>query len=82
LKFARIATDEWRIRPLKCKDAYLMFDGAEPAVRLVAGYSLSSRMRGVGRPTITPARSIAAERYWVGDPDKDFMTGGPEKITT
>jgi hypothetical protein len=61
--FARIAADEWRIRPLKCKDAYLMFDGAEPAVRLVAGYSLSSRMRGVGQPTITPARSIAAARY-------------------
>jgi mannose-6-phosphate isomerase-like protein (cupin superfamily) len=38
-EFARIAADESRIRRLKGKSVYLMFDVAEPADKLVAGYT-------------------------------------------
>ncbi len=38
-EFARISHDETRIRRLKGKNVYMMFDVAEPADKLVAGYT-------------------------------------------
>jgi len=38
-EFARVAADESRIRHLKGKDVYMMFDVSEPADKLVAGYT-------------------------------------------
>lgn len=38
-KFAEIRRDETRIRHLKGKDVFLMFDVSEPADKLVAGYT-------------------------------------------
>ena len=38
-EFARISQDESRIRRLKGKNVYLMFDVGEPADKLVAGYT-------------------------------------------
>ncbi|MDX2154821.1 MAG: 5-deoxy-glucuronate isomerase [Bryobacteraceae bacterium] len=38
-RFASVSTNEARIRRLKGKDVYLMFDVEEPAEKLVAGYT-------------------------------------------
>ncbi|MGH9659125.1 MAG: 5-deoxy-glucuronate isomerase [Bryobacteraceae bacterium] len=38
-EFAKLSRDESRIRRLKGKDVYLMFDVGEPADKLVAGYT-------------------------------------------
>jgi len=38
-RFAEISRDESRIRHLKGKDVYLMFDVSEPADKLIAGYT-------------------------------------------
>ncbi len=39
-KWAEMSRDERRIRHLKCKDVFLMFDVSEPADKLIAGYTL------------------------------------------
>lgn len=132
-----VAHDERRIRHLKGKDVFLMFDVSEPADKLIAGYTLFqsfqrsypphnhtdqeevyiftaghgamevyadeetksfvfSVQRGdaVTIPLLNyhPVFSqeeplefiwcIAGNRYWVGDKNKDFMTGKVAKLTT
>jgi len=129
--------NEKRIRHLKGKDVFLMFDVSEPAEKLVAGYTIFqphqrsypphnhtdqeeiyifTKGRGsmefyADEESKTFVRSvnegdavtipilnyhpvfsqeeelhfiwcIAGERYWVGDKNKDFMTGKVEKLTT
>lgn len=135
--FAEISQDESRIRHLKGKDVYMMFDVSEPAEKLVAGYTFFqagqrswpphnhtdqeevyifidgngamevyespetlSFVHSVNRgdmvtipylnyhPVFSQAEPlqfiwcIAGERYWVGDKNKDFMSGGTGPITT
>jgi len=129
--------DEKRIRHLKGKDVFLMFDVSESADKLVAGFTLFqpnqrswpphnhtdqeeiyifTKGRGAmsvyaQEETNTFVRSvkegdavtipilnyhpvftqeeelhfiwcIAGERYWVGDKNKDFLTGMVNKLTT
>jgi mannose-6-phosphate isomerase-like protein (cupin superfamily) len=135
--FADFSQREERIRRLKGKNVYLMFDVSEGADKLVAGYTFfepNARswpphnhtdqeeiyffIRGQGamevyaepetlsfvhsvtegdavsipylnyHPVFSQAEPlefiwcIAGERYWVGDKNKAFMTGGPDAITT
>ena len=135
--WSAFSKDESRIRHLKGKDVFLMFDVSEPADRLIAGFTLFqpnqrsypphnhtdqeeiyffTRGRGsmevyADEETKTFVRSvetgdavtiplmnyhpvfsqeeelhfiwcIAGERYWVGDKNKDFMSGKVEKLTT
>lgn len=129
--------DERRIRHLKGKDVFLMFDVSEPAEKLIAGFTLFqphqrswpphnhtdqeeiyifTKGRGAmevyaEEETKTFVRSvqegdavtipilnyhpvfsqdeelhfiwcIAGNRYWVGDKNKDFITGKVDKLTT
>ena len=129
--------DERRIRHLKGKDVFLMFDVSEPADRLIAGYTIfqphqrsypphnhtdqeeiyiftkgrgsmevyadeetKSFVRAVSEgdavtipllnyhPVFSQEEElhfiwcIAGNRYWVGDKNKDFMTGKVDKLTT
>jgi mannose-6-phosphate isomerase-like protein (cupin superfamily) len=136
-KWKEFSQDEKRIRHLKGKDVFLMFDVSESADKLIAGYTIFqphqrsypphnhtdqeeiyifTRGRGsmevyANEETKTFVRSvgegdavtipllnyhpvfsqdeelhfiwcIAGNRYWVGDKNKDFMTGKVEKLTT
>jgi mannose-6-phosphate isomerase-like protein (cupin superfamily) len=129
--------DERRIRHLRGKDVFLMFDVSEPADKLIAGYTIfqpgqrswpphnhtdqeeiyiftqgrgamevyddeetKSFVYSVGKgdavtipllnyhPVFSQAEElhfiwcIAGNRYWVGDKNKDFMTGKVGKLTT
>ncbi len=133
----QFSTDERRIRHLKGKDVFLMFDVSEPAEKLIAGFTLFqphqrswpphnhtdqeeiyifTKGRGAmevyaEEETKTFVRSvqegdavtipilnyhpvfsqeeelhfiwcIAGNRYWVGDKNKDFMSGKLDKLTT
>ena len=133
-KFSR---DETRIRHLKGKDVFLMFDVSEAADKLIAGFTLfqpqqrswpphnhtdqeeiyiftqgrgamsvyaddesMSFVRSVSEgdavtipflnyhPVFSQEEElhfiwcIAGNRYWVGDKNKDFMTGKVAKLTT
>jgi mannose-6-phosphate isomerase-like protein (cupin superfamily) len=130
-------TNEKRIRHLKGKDVFLMFDVSEPAEKLIAGFTLfqpgqrswpphnhtdqeeiyiftrgrgsmevyedeetKSFVRSVSEgdaitipllnyhPVFSQEQEldfiwcIAGNRYWVGDKNKDFMTGKVSKLTT
>jgi mannose-6-phosphate isomerase-like protein (cupin superfamily) len=136
-KWKEFSTNEQRIRHLKGKDVYLMFDVSEAADKLIAGFTLfQPRQRSwpphnhtdqeeiyiftQGRGSMEvyaeeetksfvqsvqegdavtipllnyhPVFSqdeelhfiwcIAGNRYWVGDKNKDFMTGKVDKLTT
>lgn len=136
-KWKQFSKDERRIRRLKGKDVFLMFDVSEQAERLIAGFTLFqphqrswpphnhtdqeeiyifTKGRGsmevyAEEETKTFVRSvqegdavtipilnyhpvfsqdeelhfiwcIAGNRYWVGDKNKDFMTGKVDKLTT
>lgn len=136
-KFSEISAREDRIRHLKGKDVYLMFDVGESADKLVAGYTFflpNSRswpphnhtdqeevyvfIQGRGAMEVYESPEnlsfvhsvekgdmvtipylnyhpvfsqdvplqfiwcIAGERYWIGDKNKDFMTGTTGPITT
>lgn len=129
--------NEKRIRHLKGKDVYLMFDVSESADKLIAGYTIfqphqrswpphnhtdqeeiyiftrgrgsmevyaeeetKSFVRSVSEgdavtipllnyhPVFSQEEElhfiwcIAGNRYWVGDKNKDFMTGKVDKLTT
>lgn len=129
--------DPARLRLLKGKKVYLMFDVTEPANRLMAGYTfyepetrawpphnhrdqeeIYSFIEGRGSMAVyetdesmsfvVPVETgdhvaiplmnyhpvfsqeeplafiwcIAGERYWVGDKNKDFMSGTVDKLTT
>lgn len=131
------ARDERRIRHLRGKDVFLMFDVSEPADKLIAGYTIfqpgqrswpphnhtdqeeiyiflqghgamevyadeetKSFVQSVGpgdavtipllnyHPVFSQAEElhflwcIAGNRYWVGDKNKDFLTGAVDKLTT
>ena len=133
----QFSKDERRIRHLKGKDVFLMFDVSEPAEKLIAGFTLFqphqrswpphnhtdqeeiyifTKGRGsmevyADEETKTFVHSvregdavtipllnyhpvfsqdeelhfiwcIAGNRYWVGDKNKDFMTGKVDKLTT
>jgi mannose-6-phosphate isomerase-like protein (cupin superfamily) len=133
----QFSKDERRIRHLKGKDVFLMFDVTEPAEKLIAGFTLFqphqrswpphnhtdqeeiyifTRGRGsmevyADEETKTFVRSvqegdavtipilnyhpvfsqdqeldfiwcIAGNRYWVGDKNKDFLSGKVDKLTT
>jgi mannose-6-phosphate isomerase-like protein (cupin superfamily) len=133
-KFSR---DERRIRHLKGKDVYLMFDVSEGADKLIAGFTIFQPRQRSWPPhnhtdqeeiyIFTQGRGamevyaddetksfvhsvsegdavtipflnyhpvfshdqelhfiwcIAGNRYWVGDKNKDFMTGKVDKLTT
>jgi mannose-6-phosphate isomerase-like protein (cupin superfamily) len=136
-RWKEFSKNEKRIRHLKGKDVFLMFDVSEPADKLIAGYTIfqphqrswpphnhtdqeeiyiftkgrgsmevyadeetKSFVRSVGEgdaitiPILNyhPVFSqedelhfiwcIAGNRYWVGDKNKDFMTGKVDKLTT
>jgi mannose-6-phosphate isomerase-like protein (cupin superfamily) len=136
-KWREFSSNEQRIRHLKGKDVFLMFDVSEKADKLMAGYTIfkpnqrswpphnhtdqeeiyiftkgrgsmevyadeesKSFVRSVGEgdavtiPLLNyhPVFSqedelhfiwcIAGNRYWVGDKNKDFMTGKVDKLTT
>jgi 5-deoxy-D-glucuronate isomerase len=136
-KWAEMSRDERRIRHLKGKDVFLMFDVGEPADKLIAGYTLFQPnqrswpphnhtdqeeiyifLKGQGamevyadeetksfvhsvkegdavtipilnyHPVFSHAEElhfiwcIAGNRYWVGDKNKDFMSGKVDKLTT
>ncbi len=136
-KWSEFSRDEKRIRHLKGKDVFLMFDVTEPADKLIAGFTLfqphqrswpphnhtdqeeiyiftkgrgsmevyadeetKSFVRSVkeGDAVTIPILNyhpvfsqeeelhfiwcIAGNRYWVGDKNKDFMTGKVDKLTT
>lgn len=136
-RWKEFSQDEKRIRHLKGKDVFLMFDVSEGADKLIAGYTIfqphqrswpphnhtdqeeiyiftkgrgsmevyadeetKSFVRSVGEgdavtiPLLNyhPVFSqedelhfiwcIAGNRYWVGDKNKDFMSGKVEKLTT
>ena len=136
-KWAEFSRDERRIRHLKGKDVFLMFDVGEPADKLIAGYTLFQPhqrswpphnhtdqeeiyifLKGQGAMevyadeetksfvhSVTPGDAvtipilnyhpvfshaeelhfiwcIAGNRYWVGDKNKDFLTGKVDKLTT
>jgi len=133
----QFSADEKRIRHLKGKDVFLMFDVSEKADKLMAGYTIfrphqrswpphnhtdqeeiyiftkgrgsmevyadeepKSFVRSVqeGDAVTIPLLNyhsvfsqeedlhfiwcIAGNRYWVGDKNKDFMTGKVDKLTT
>ena len=133
----KFCKDEKRIRHLKGKDVFLMFDVGEGAEKLIAGYTIfqpnqrswpphnhtdqeevyiftkgrgsmevyaeeetKSFVRSVGEgdavtipllnyhPVFSQEEElhfiwcIAGNRYWVGDKNKDFMTGKVDKLTT
>jgi mannose-6-phosphate isomerase-like protein (cupin superfamily) len=136
-KFAEFSKREARIRRLKGKDVYLMFDVGESADKLVAGYTFFQPfqrswpphnhtdqeevyffIRGTGSMEVYESPEtlsfvhnvgegdavtipilnyhpvfsqqdplefiwcIAGARYWVGDKNKDFMTGNLSSLTT
>ncbi len=136
-KWSEFSKDEKRIRHLKGKDVFLMFDVSEGADKLIAGYTIfqphqrsypphnhtdqeeiyiftkgggsmevyageetKSFVRAVNEgdavtipllnyhPVFSQEEElhfiwcIAGNRYWVGDKNKDFMTGKVEKLTT
>ena len=136
-RWSEFARNEQRIRHLKGKDVFLMFDVSEPADKLMAGYTIfqphqrswpphnhtdqeeiyiftqgrgsmevyadeetKSFVRSVneGDAVTIPILNyhpvfsqgdelhfiwcIAGARYWVGDKNKDFMTGKVDKLTT
>jgi len=136
-RWKQISGDEKRIRHLKGKDVFLMFDVTEAADKLIAGYTIfrphqrsypphnhtdqeeiyiftkgrgsmevyadeesKSFVRSVeeGDAVTIPLLNyhpvfsqeeelhfiwcIAGNRYWVGDKNKDFMTGKVDKLTT
>ena len=136
-RWKEFSRDEKRIRHLRGKDVFLMFDVSEPADKLIAGYTIfqphqrswpphnhtdqeeiyiftkgrgsmevyadeetKSFVRSVSEgdavtiPTLNyhPVFSqdeelhfiwcIAGARYWVGDKNKDFMSGKVDKLTT
>jgi 5-deoxy-D-glucuronate isomerase len=136
-KWKTVSSDERRIRHLKGKDVFLMFDVSETADKLIAGYTIfqphqrsypphnhtdqeeiyiftrghgsmevyadeesKSFVRSVGEgdavtipilnyhPVFSQEEElhfiwcIAGNRYWVGDKNKDFMTGKVDKLTT
>lgn len=133
----KLSRDESRIRHLKGKDVFLMFDVSEGADKLIAGFTLfqpqqrswpphnhtdqeeiyiftkgsgamsvyaddetTSFVRSVSEgdavtipflnyhPVFSQEEDlhfiwcIAGNRYWVGDKNKDFMTGKVAKLTT
>jgi mannose-6-phosphate isomerase-like protein (cupin superfamily) len=133
----QFSKDEKRIRHLKGKDVFLMFDVGEGADKLIAGYTIfqphqrsypphnhtdqeevyiftkgrgsmevyadeenKSFVRSVNEgdavtipllnyhPVFSQEEElhfiwcIAGNRYWVGDKNKDFMTGKVDKLTT
>jgi len=132
-----LSKDEMRIRRLRGKDVFLMFDVSESADKLIAGYTIfqprqrswpphnhsdqeeiyifikghgamevyadeetKSFVRAVGEgdavtipllnyhPVFSQEEElhfiwcIAGNRYWVGDRNKDFMTGKVDRLTT
>jgi mannose-6-phosphate isomerase-like protein (cupin superfamily) len=136
-KWKTVSCDESRIRHLKGKDVFLMFDVSERADKLIAGYTIfqphqrsypphnhtdqeeiyiftkgrgsmevyadeesKSFVRSVGEgdavtipilnyhPVFSQEEElhfiwcIAGNRYWVGDKNKDFMSGKVDKLTT
>ena len=136
-KWSDVSKDEKRIRHLKGKDVFLMFDVSEAADKLIAGYTIfqphqrswpphnhtdqeeiyiftkgrgsmevyadeesKSFVRSVSEgdavtipilnyhPVFSQEEElhfiwcIAGNRYWVGDKNKDFMTGKVDKLTT
>lgn len=136
-RWNEISRDEKRIRRLKGKDVFLMFDVTEPADKLIAGFTLFHPhqrswpphnhtdqeeiyifTKGHGsmevyadeetkwfvrsvqegdavtipllnyHPVFSQEEElhfiwcIAGNRYWVGDKNKDFMSGKSDKITT
>jgi len=136
-KWKEFSKNEKRIRHLKGKDVFLMFDVSEGAEKLIAGYTIfqphqrsypphnhtdqeeiyiftkgrgsmevyadeetKSFVRSVGEGDAVTIRlsnyhplfrkveelhfmrSIAGKRYWVGDKNKDFMSGKVDKLTT
>jgi mannose-6-phosphate isomerase-like protein (cupin superfamily) len=136
-RWSEICRDERRIRHLKGKDVFLMFDVSEPADKLIAGYTLFQPfqrswpphnhtdqeeiyvfLKGEGamevyadeetktfvrsvkegdavtipilnyHPVFSQAEGlhfiwcIAGNRYWVGDKNKDFISGKVDKLTT
>lgn len=136
-KWEEFSRDERRIRHLKGKDVFLMFDVSEPADKLIAGFTLFQpgqrswpphnhtdqeeiyiftkgrgsmsvyadeetknfvRSVNTGDAVTIPILNyhpvfsqeepldfiwcIAGNRYWVGDKNKDFMTGKGDKLTT
>jgi mannose-6-phosphate isomerase-like protein (cupin superfamily) len=136
-KWSEFSKDEKRIRHLKGKDVFLMFDVSEGADKLIAGYTIfqphqrsypphnhtdqeevyiftkgngsmevyvdeetKSFVRSVNEgdavtipllnyhPVFSQEEElhfiwcIAGNRYWVGDKNKDFMTGKVDKLTT
>jgi len=136
-KWSEFSKDEKRIRHLKGKDVFLMFDVSEGAEKLIAGYTIfqphqrsypphnhtdqeeiyiftqgrgsmevyadeetKSFVRSVNEgdavtipllnyhPVFSQEEElhfiwcIAGNRYWVGDKNKDFMTGKVDKLTT
>lgn len=136
-KWAEFVRDERRIRHLKGKDVFLMFDVGEGADKLIAGYTLYQPhqrawpphnhtdqeeiyifIKGQGAMEVYPDEEtksfvhsvkegdavtipilnyhpvfsqaeelhfiwcIAGNRYWVGDKNKDFMSGKVDKLTT
>jgi 5-deoxy-D-glucuronate isomerase len=136
-RFAELSQRDDRIRRLKGKNVYLMFDVGEAADKLVAGYTFFEPyarswpphnhtdqeeayifIKGNGamevyeteeslsfvhsvaegdivtipflnyHPVFSQAEPlefiwcIAGERYWVGDKNKDFMTGKLNRLTT
>jgi mannose-6-phosphate isomerase-like protein (cupin superfamily) len=135
--WAKFSRDESRIRHLKGKDVFLMFDVGEGADKLIAGFTLFqprqrswpphnhtdqeevyifTKGRGsmevyadeesksfvqsvsAGDAVTIPLLNyhpvfsqeeelhfiwcIAGKRYWVGDKNKDFMSGKVDKLTT
>ena len=136
-RWKEFSKDEKRIRHLKGKDVFLMFDVSEPADKLIAGYTIfqpnhrswpphnhtdqeeiyiftkghgsmevyvdeetKSFVRSVseGDAVTIPILNyhpvfsqdeelhfiwcIAGARYWVGDRNKDFMSGKVDRLTT
>jgi len=135
--WSQFSKDEKRIRHLKGKDVFLMFDVSEAADKLIAGFTLFQRHQRSWPPhnhtdqeeiyIFTKGRGsmevyaeeetktfvhsvqegdavtipilnyhpvfsqdeelhfiwcIAGNRYWVGDKNKDFMSGKVDKLTT
>lgn len=136
-QWTQVSNNEKRIRHLKGKDVFLMFDVTEAADKLIAGYTLFQPHQrswpphnhtdqeevyiftkgrgsmevyadeesktfvysvGEGDAVTIPLLNyhpvfsqgeelhfiwcIAGNRYWVGDKNKDFMTGKVDKLTT
>lgn len=136
-EWKKFAKDERRIRHLKGKDVYLMFDVGEAADKLMAGYTIFQphqrswpphnhtdqeeiyiftkgsgamevyadeeskwfvRSVGEGDAVTIPLMNyhpvfshgeelhfiwcIAGNRYWVGDKNKNFISGKVDKLTT